>query len=413
MTQLTRLWMSFGVLLLGCFILALEVAAQSNHSLGSGQDVYRVEVKNMNVYEVLEAGDTDGVGELYELRVRLEGGQFNNRQYHQYTDRAGASRRLINRSTNDSGNNTYVNIRVGNLITHGGHEKNRNLWIHSKRANAYNSTNPIRLSLTATELDCTGQRVCRRKSVGAVTVEFTIPDFKEAPSNRCGSNNTFQLIRVDDELAISGLDNVSIHGYTRGDTRTMNVLTQHKKGGPRLRPINADICIASTVKPENRVTVTPKMDFLKNQASGRCLSLPNYQLQGSDMLAKVKSCSFQNTVGNLEKTKWVFTPIDYNTFTIRSSMMDRCLTLKSSVDNREGGQVKLFECSNHNDQRWEIFRGGFKNVSSGKCLNVHGREHKENGQISVYSCAETPDQKWTKIDEVTANDIAPLHRRSR
>lgn len=398
--------------MLACFIQAPYVAAQSSHSLGSGQDVYRIEVKNINAYEVLEAGDTDGVGELYELRVRLEGGELG-RQYHQYADRAGASRRLVNRSTHDQGNNTYVNIRVGNLVAHGGHEKNRNLWIHSKRANPYNSTNPIRLRLTATELDCAGERVCRRKSVGAVTVQFTIPDFKTPPSNRCGAENTFQLTRVDDDLAILGVDNLEVHNYTQGDTRVMNVLTQHKTGGPRLRPINADICIASTVKPEDREVITPKMDFLKNQASGRCLALPNYQLQGQDMHAVVKNCSFQNTVGNPERTKWVFTPIDYQTFTIRSSMMDRCLTLKAAVDNREGGPVKLFECSSHNDQRWELFRGGLKNVSSGKCLNVHGREHKQNGQVSVYTCAETPDQKWTKIDEPTANDLAPLHRRSR
>jgi hypothetical protein len=413
MTQFARLWTILGGLILGCFIQAPYAGAQSNHSLGSGQDIYRIEVKNINAYEVLEAGDTDGVGELYELQVRLEGGDANNRQYHAYSDRAGASRRLINRSTNDQGNNSYVNIRVGNLVAHGGHEKDRNLWIHSKRANPWNSTNPIRLSISATELDCAGERVCRRRSVGSVTVQFTIPDFRTPPSNRCGRGNTSQRTRVDDDLTIYGVDNLEVNNYTRGDKRVMNVLTQQKKGGPRLRPINADICIASTVRPEDRTPITPKMDFLKNEASGRCLGLPNYQLQGQDMRAVVKNCSFQNTIGNPERTKWVFTPIAPQTFTIRSSMMDRCLTLKAATDNREGGPVKLFVCSSHNDQRWQIFRGGFRNVSSGKCLNVHGREHKENGQVSVYSCAETPDQKWIKIDEPTANDIAPIHRRPR
>jgi|GEM_PF-3127540 len=399
--------------MLGCLIQAPKAAAQSNHNLGSGQDVYRVEVKNINAYEVLEAGDSDGIGELYELRVRLSGGEFSNRQYHEYTDRAGASRRLINRSTNDQGNDTYVNIRVGNLVAHGGHEKNRDLWVHSKRAGAHDSTTPIRLNLHATELDCAGERVCGRKSEGTVTVEFSIPDFKTPPSNRCGPENTFKLTRVDDDLAILGVDNVDVWSATRGDTRVLQVLTQHKKGGPRLRPINADICIASTVKPEDRVVSAPKMDFLKNEASGLCLSLPNHQLRGQDMLAVVKNCSLQNTVGTPEKAKWIITPVDYLTVSIRSSMMDRCLTLKSAVDNREGGPVKLMECRNHSDQRWEKVRGGFKNVSSGKCLNVHGREHKENGQISVYSCAETPDQKWERIDEPTANDVAPLHRRPR
>lgn len=416
---LAKFCILFGVFGLSFVCITPDVGARTQQTLGSAPDVYRVEVKNLNRFVVLEAGDTDGVGELYELRVSLEGGDVTNRQSHDYTERAGQSRRLVNRSTNDTGNNTYLNITVGDHITFGGHLRNRDLWIHSKRVNSNDYTNPIQLRVRATELDCAGSRVCNRRSVGEVSVSFTIPDFRTPPSNICGPDNSFDLVLIDEELAIPGLDNVEVNSHATGDTRVLQVLTQHKTGGPRLRPSSANICIASTVRPGSQATRAPEMQFLRNKASSLCLGLPE-QSGGPEVAAVVKNCSFANTVGNNAPGKWIFTPVGYNVFTIRSSTADKCLNLKSSVDNREGGPVKLVGCSRHDDQKWELLSSygqgdklQFKNVSSGKCLNVHGREHRDNGRISVYTCADTPDQIWSRIDEREANDIAPLHRRSR
>lgn len=142
--------------------------------------------------------------------------------------------------------------------------------------------------------------------------------------------------------------------------------------------------------------------ILNNKASNRCLTMPATAISGREGRAQVNACTSATGVFDPQhKQKWLIRESSDNIFSIRSLRGNWCVNHKASVDNYEGGPVKLVGCSNHADQQWERSenrRNQFRlrNVSSGKCLNVHGREHKNWGKISVYTCADTPDQTWSR-----------------
>ena len=81
---------------------------------------------------------------------------------------------------------------------------------------------------------------------------------------------------------------------------------------------------------------------------------------------------------------------------------NRCLNLHGR-DNQEGGISSLFSCAETHDQDWYVVFDEapwvhLVNRSSGKCLNVHGRDNTDGGLVTVYTCATTPDQQWRVID---------------
>lgn len=396
-----------GFLIAGMLMLtdtSFARGVESSHTLGSGPDVYRIEVRNLTKLEVMETGDSDGTGELHEVVISL----YRGYQSHSKSENATPGF-LYNDTTNDGGNHAYLNVRKGNRVILHGRANHDNLWIHAKTEDRSGARSRIHMSVRARELDCARKRVCKRGGRGGFYMTFIIPNFATPPSTRCGPENTFKLTRIDDEIGISGLDDVTNH--------SSNIISGT---GDRiiLRPLEADICIASTSRA--RRTPPPpsgeRFMFLKNLASDRCLTMPRRGMTGASVSAQVNTCHFASSVGSPHQEKWQLVGTAPSTYFIRSSQGNYCLNLKTSVDNRQGGPVKIVNCSGHNDQKWtrrEKGNGQFelRHVPSGKCLNVHGREHKTYGQISVYTCAETPDQRWAFTDERTANDIAALERR--
>ncbi|MEP2987355.1 MAG: hypothetical protein ABJN65_12070 [Parasphingorhabdus sp.] len=222
----------------------------------SGVNVYRVEIRNLTRLEVLEAGDSDGVGELHEVVVQLD--SFNPDSNTQYDGIkfTGTELYLINKG-GIVGGRKNMPIKVGQHVRTSQRSVNRDetqMWVHVYS----NPDNPsdyedgrVRLQIHALELDCVGNRLCRRNSQGSTSISFKVPDFKSPPSNRCGPSNTFRLEKLDGELQISGLSGTQVRSRVRADSPSDPwwLLTKHKKGGPRLQPFNADICIASTTRP--------------------------------------------------------------------------------------------------------------------------------------------------------------------
>ncbi|MHA6332813.1 hypothetical protein ACXYL9_03945 [Qipengyuania sp. CAU 1752] len=247
----------------GCFLGALAVLSlgmppavsarttYDNQTLGSAPDVYRIEIRNLSLFKVLETGDNDGTAELDTVRVTLSSYSGSEPpvgvQEDQYTEDQTT---LFNRTTNSGAGTSPVGIRVDDFVTFAGRAVRadaRNLWIHSRRTRKPSGELvPITLSVFASERDCAGNRNCSRGSHGAVSIQFTLPDFPVPPSTECNSSNTFKMMPVDDQLKIIGIEDSTVFSYAKPGFSRFTLLTKHKKGGPRLMPFNADICIAST-----------------------------------------------------------------------------------------------------------------------------------------------------------------------
>ena len=86
-------------------------------------------------------------------------------------------------------------------------------------------------------------------------------------------------------------------------------------------------------------------------------------------------------------------------------IINTCLNLKQSAQNREGGEVDIVNCSNHPDQLWTFSPDGkILHHATGKCLNVdRGRENRNGGLVSVKSCTESRDEKWKLLPVSIAN----------
>ncbi len=251
--RLFQFGMAAGVMAIAAAVSA-PVAAQdrtSRHNLGSGPDVYRVEVRNLYRLQVLEAGDSDGTGELHEMVIELSapdrgaGTQFDRRTY------SGTWLYSVNEGGIIQGDR-YFPIRAGqHVFTQTDRTQNNEtqFWVHSNAdpESSYMGGGTVRLTVHAQELDCAGQRVCRRRSNGSVYVEFRIPEFTRRPSNRCGPDNTFRLEPLDGRIQISGLSHSTVFSATDSESWYLGV--NHNAGGPRLIPFNAEICVASTIRP--------------------------------------------------------------------------------------------------------------------------------------------------------------------
>lgn len=246
---------AFALLSLGVSSLLVARTTSQNKTLGSAPDVYRIEIRNLSLFKVLETGDNDGTAELDLLRVELSsysGSEppVTTRQYDQYVEDQTT---LFNRTTNAGAGPSPMGIRVNDFVIFGGRAVPagaRNLWIHSRRVRKPSGgLAPITLSVSSHERDCTGDRNCRRGSNGNVSIEFTIPEFSVPPSQDCNASNTFKMMPVDDQLQIIGIEGVKVSTFGKPGFSAFPLLTKHKKGGPRLMPFNADICIASTKLP--------------------------------------------------------------------------------------------------------------------------------------------------------------------
>jgi len=71
-------------------------------------------------------------------------------------------------------------------------------WINARRGSR------ISITLSARELDCSGQNVCGRGDTGTVVYEMTIPPIPSNLPTTCGAQNSFRGVVVDGVFQFSG-----------------------------------------------------------------------------------------------------------------------------------------------------------------------------------------------------------------
>jgi len=208
----------------------------SNHTMGSGADVWRVELRQPNRYLTMTSGDRDGTSELQRLSVTLEGSE---EQFHAFEESTPFMSLRANDLTND-----YVSVGLGSFL----HltrltirdRNGYNLWIHAREQTRPSQPQPVlnfRIIVKSRELDCAGRRSCGRGDSGEMvySVRTTLPAVR---SNRCIPENTYQVTAVNGATMVlepnsAGRDEPEIIQKDRDD-------------GPHMALQMGEICIAST-----------------------------------------------------------------------------------------------------------------------------------------------------------------------
>jgi len=77
-----------------------------------------------------------------------------------------------------------------------------------------------------------------------------------------------------------------------------------------------------------------------------------------------------------------------------------CLNLHN-FSKRNGGQINLWKCNQHNSQKWSISPSGQIKLSSDRhwCLNLHGYSKRNGGTVNLWKCNRNKSQKWTFADK--------------
>ncbi|MEM9494560.1 MAG: RICIN domain-containing protein [Pseudomonadota bacterium] len=384
-------------LLLGGQAVAQTTA--SNQTLGSAEDVYRVEVRNLDSLLVMTTGDGNEEGELHSVSVKLQAGD----QFDMHTTK---SRHLMTHQGTRGGKG-YLSVNPNDRVILSGGPHDHDLWVHLKNE-SFEFRPTATLTVTTRELDCARQRVCNRGGVAKFEFTFEIPEFSSPPPTSCGDANTYELTHVNGVVDARGLNT-----WSKLMTGPYGGAESLAAAGPRdatlLHPIEAEICIASTrsssASPAPVRRPTGPMVYVQNVASGKCLAPSNANASPElELRLSVEDCSFSRVGGTAEQQKWRLDEVGSGTYRIRHSLLDYCANVKASSQNRDGGRVDLVACGNHVDQQWRRTSEApgkfkFQSRSTGRCLNLHDREHRDGGATSVYRCAPTDDQNWTIISE--------------
>lgn len=235
---------AFAMLMTATAVIAGK--GDSRHTLGSARDVGRIEVRNMDQFEVMGVSDSDGTDELHSITVRLTTRFDIGSDREQFDTFEERSISLLNRTLGRLGNAAYVQIRKGDLLGFGGREvapEARQLWAHAREyfpanrgSNRPDMRSKISIQIIARDLDCSGTHVCRRGDTKSYYISFDFPTLRGTPPANCTAPYTYKIGRLDDGLALFGPDGAVVQV----------MVSSVPGGGPAIRPINGEICIAST-----------------------------------------------------------------------------------------------------------------------------------------------------------------------
>ncbi len=196
----------------------------SKHTLGSGADVWRVELRNLERFLAMSSGDSDGTSELHRVTISLSGpgGQYHTvKEVNPFLSINGGSR---------SRNNT-INVRRGQRVflerLEPGRTDTYNLWIHAKERPQVGfgiTLLNFEIKVASRELDCAGDRVCGRGSTGVITYYVSLP-VPTVKSNRCENANSYKITAIDgDQMRLdpkaSGRARVNVRSTSRGGDPT-------------------------------------------------------------------------------------------------------------------------------------------------------------------------------------------------
>lgn len=229
------------------FLSSVTQAEQkwSNQDMSSGPGVYRIELRNLGLLKAFEnaVGDPESPGELHSIHISLNN---SARQSHSFTE---TSPLLYNFSRGIMGGSGYVPLHGSDMIRLGqrrGNSDAYNLWVHGR----YDRDDKLRfkLAVTAKELDCSRQRVCRRSNIGVKALDVVVPAFRTMPPRNCTADNTFRLTRVDNKTVLQRNNNrlIGSNPTLKSRIKSDYRIDNFKSGGPFLSITNADICIART-----------------------------------------------------------------------------------------------------------------------------------------------------------------------
>lgn len=230
---------------------ALAQEKQSSHTLGSGGDVWRIELRNMERFLAMSAGDDDGVSELRHIDVVLEG---PDAQFH--TVREANPFVSVNHRPGSQRNTVDVGIGDRVSLQRQGTTDNYHLWIHAKER-AQGDLGPalinFNIKVAARELDCTRDRVCRRGSTGKINYFVSLP-VPAVRSYDCNVQNTYSISAVNGATMV--LQPRNARAPTRSVTVRHETSAKHstkliaigQKSGLTLAMQNGEICLASTTR---------------------------------------------------------------------------------------------------------------------------------------------------------------------
>lgn len=248
--KLPKMWLLSALGLVLLFSDASAEQKRGTQNRPSGPEIYRIELRNLGLFLVLANGEEESGGELHSISVGLlEPDNTRDRQIHTVVEKAPL---LVNTSRNVRAGSGYLSVSTGDYVRLGerrGAADDYNLWIHSAYRNEPTGTYmKFNVSVTAKELDCSGQRVCRRGNIGTLFYEIWIPPLRAVPPRDCRAENTFRWTTVDGVVVLQGNDNL---------TRRIEMIKSSADGrdfvgfdansiGPFLQLRNAEICIART-----------------------------------------------------------------------------------------------------------------------------------------------------------------------
>ena len=152
----------------------------------------------------MSVGDSDGVGELRYIKIGLTGPDGQNHYvtemnpFLQVNDGSRTRRNSINVRTGDR-------VSLDRLDPARGITDTYNLWIHARERSQTGfgiTTLNFEISVEARELDCAGDRVCRRGSTGTMTYFVTLP-IPTGTANRCGADNSYRISANGSQMTLT------------------------------------------------------------------------------------------------------------------------------------------------------------------------------------------------------------------
>lgn len=175
----------------------------SRHALEVDENSVRIEMHNLNSVSVFSTGERrNREGELNTYSIKLEGvNEFEYRSWDMPFD-------IFNQTTGNNGGSGYISInRNDRLELYDGNRLNdlgvRPLkpipWINARRGSR------IKITIQASELDCSGQNVCNRGNDGEVVYEMTIPTLPRNLPSWCGGPNSLAGAVIDGEFQFAGM----------------------------------------------------------------------------------------------------------------------------------------------------------------------------------------------------------------
>ena len=227
-----------------------------NKTLGSADDVWRIELRNLEKFLAMSVGDSDGVGELRDIKIGLVGPDGQN---HYVTEMNPFLQ--VNEGSRTTKNS--IGVRVGDRVSLDRLDPARgitdtyNLWIHAKerpQGDLGEALLNFEITVSARELDCAGDRVCGRGSTGTITYFASVP-VPRVRSNQCSTGNSYRISAVNGSqmrlepmgAASSVRQSVDVRSENSGG-HTISLGASGQGSRMELAMQSGEICIASTTR---------------------------------------------------------------------------------------------------------------------------------------------------------------------